>query len=115
MWEFRPEIGCHPPGIRPLRTLGPGRHATIVALRVNGWEASQLVEEFSRRAFAITRRVPGVPATADRPASAPALRTSWGFWNTDEEVARMLELLTLFAAHTPESLPKRPTIEIIQR
>jgi hypothetical protein len=27
----------------------------------------------------------------------------------------MLELLTLFAAHTPESLPKRPTIEIIQR
>ena len=101
------------PGVELL--VGPGRHATIVALRVNGWEASQLVEEFSRRAFAITRRVPGVPATAERPASSPALRTSWGFWNTDEEVARMLELLTLFAAHTPESLPKRPTIEIIQR
>jgi len=30
-------------------------------------------------------------------------------------VARMLELLALIAAHTPESLPKRPTIEIIQR
>jgi selenocysteine lyase/cysteine desulfurase len=56
-----------------------------------------------------------VPATAERPASSPALRTSWGFWNTDEEVARMLELLTLVAAHTPESLPKRPAIEIIQR
>ena len=101
------------PGVELL--AGPGRHATLVALRVRGWEASQLVEEFSRRAFAITRRVPGVAATAARPASLPALRTSWGFWNTDEEVARMLELLALIAAHTPESLPKRPTIEIIQR
>jgi len=101
------------PGVELL--VGPGRHATIVALRVRGWDAAQLVEEFSRRAFAITRRVPGVAATAARPASLPALRTSWGFWNTDEEVVRMLELLALFAAHTPESLPKRPTIEIIQR
>jgi len=101
------------PGVELL--VGPGRHATIVALRVRGWDAAQLVEEFSRRAFAITRRVPGVAATAARPASLPALRTSWGFWNTDEEVVRMLELLDLFAAHTPESLPKRPTIEIIQR
>ena len=94
---------------------GPGRHATIVALRVRGWEASQLVEEFSRRAFAVTRRVPGILATAARPASHPALRTSWGFWNTEEEVERMLELLALFAAQTPDSLPKRPAIEIIQR
>ena len=101
------------PGVELL--AAHGRHATIVALRVSGWEASQLVEEFSRRAFAITRRVPGIAATADRPASSPALRTSWGFWNTEEEVERMLELLALFAAHTPESLPKRPTIEIIQR
>jgi len=101
------------PGVELL--VGPGRHATIVALRVRGWDAAQLVEEFSRRAFAITRRVPGVAATAARRASLPALRTSWGFWNTDEEVVRMLELLALFAAHTPESLPKRPTIEIIQR
>jgi selenocysteine lyase/cysteine desulfurase len=73
------------------------------------------VEEFGRRVFAVTRRVPGIAATHARPASLPALRTSWGFWNTDEEVARMLELLTLVAAHTPESLPKRPAIEIIQR
>ena len=80
---------------------------------MNGWEASQLVEEFSRRAFAITRRVPGVPATADRPASSPAQRTSWGFWNTEAEVARIAELIALFATHTPETLPKRPTIEIL--
>jgi len=101
------------PGVELL--AAQGRHATIVALRVEGWEAAGLVEELGRRAFAITRRVPGVAATADRPASAPALRTSWGFWNTDEEVARILELLTLIAAHTPESLPKRPVIDIIQR
>jgi selenocysteine lyase/cysteine desulfurase len=93
----------------------PGGHATIVALRIAGWEAHQVVEELGRRAFAITRRVPGISATAERPASAPALRTSWGFWNTDEEVTRILELITLIAAHTPESLPKRPAIDIIQR
>ena len=92
-----------------------GGHGTIVALRIAGWEADQVVEELSRRAFAITRRVPGISATAHRPASAPALRTSWGFWNTDEEVARILEVVALIAAHTPESLPKRPTIDIVQR
>jgi hypothetical protein len=72
------------------------------------------------RAFAIVRRVPGLPALLagpgtpeGAPASDPALRTSWGFWNTDEEVARMVELITLFAAHTPETLPKRPKIDIL--
>jgi selenocysteine lyase/cysteine desulfurase len=99
------------PGVELL--AHPGGHATIVALRIAGWEADQVVEELGRRAFAITRRVPGISATAERPASAPALRTSWGFWNTDEEVARILELITLIAAHTPETLPKRPAIDII--
>jgi hypothetical protein len=28
-------------------------------------------------------------------------------------VARIAELVALFAAHTPETLPKRPTIEIL--
>ena len=101
------------PGVEML--AHPGGHATIVSLRIQGWEAAQIVEELGRRAFAITRRVPGIAATEGRPASAPALRTSWGFWNTEEELARILELLTLIAAHTPESLPKRPTIDIIQR
>jgi selenocysteine lyase/cysteine desulfurase len=71
------------------------------------------VEELTRRAFAITRRVPSLPPLDGRPGSAAALRTSWGFWNTEAEVARIAELITLFAAHTPESLPKRPTIEIL--
>jgi len=30
-------------------------------------------------------------------------------------VARILELITLIASHTPETLPKRPAIDIIQR
>ena len=101
------------PGVEML--AHQGGHGTIVALRIAGWGADQVVEELSRRAFAITRRVPGISATAHRPASAPALRTSWGFWNTDEEVARILEVVALIAAHTPESLPKRPTIDIVQR
>ena len=54
---------------------------------------------------------PGTPDGA--PASGPVLRTSWGFWNTDEEVARIVELIALLAAHTPETLPRRPRIDIL--
>ena len=99
------------PGVEMLAPAGG--HATIVSLRVAGWKPEQLVEELSRRAFAITRRVPSLPPIDGRPGSAAALRTSWGFWNTEAEVARIAELITLFAAHTPETLPKRPTIEIL--
>jgi len=91
----------------------PGTHATLVSLRLAGWEPEQIVAELGRRAFAITRRVPGLPAAGEQPGSLPAVRFSWGFWNTGDEVTRILELLTLFAAHTPESLPKRPAIDII--
>jgi len=99
------------PGVEPLAPRGG--HATIVALRVAGWRAEELVAELGRRSFAITRRVPGLPACDGAPDSAPALRTSWGFWNTDEEVARILGLIALFATHTPATLPPRPTIDII--
>ena len=99
------------PGVEMLAPAGG--HATIVSLRVAGWKPEQLVEELSRRAFAITRRVPSLPQLDGRPGSAAALRTSWGFWNTETEVARIADLIALIAAHTPESLPKRPTIEIL--
>jgi L-cysteine/cystine lyase len=99
------------PGVQMLAPAGG--HATIVSLRITGWKPEQLVEELTRRAFAITRRVPSLPPLDGRPGSAAALRTSWGFWNTEAEVARIAELITLFAAHTPETLPKRPTIEIL--
>ena len=99
------------PGVQMLAPAG--HHATIVSLRVAGWKPEQLVEELSRRAFAITRRVPSLPPIDGRPGSAAALRTSWGFWNTEAEVARIAELIALFAAHTSDTLPKRPTIEIL--
>ena len=101
-------------------TARPEQRSQIVALRVRGWEAHELVAELGARAFAIVRRVPGLPPLAAgpdapyaAPAGSPALRTSWGFWNTDAEVARILELIALFAAHTPATLPKRPKIDII--
>lgn len=99
------------PGVEMLAPAGG--HATIVSLRVAGWKPEQLMEELTRRAFAITRRVPSLPPLDGRPGSAAALRSSWGFWNTEAEVARIAELISLFAAHTPETLPKRPAIEIL--
>ena len=75
----------------------------------------QAVAELGRRAFAVTRRVPGLPAVDGRSASAPALRTSWGFWNTESEVEQIAGLLEYFSANTPETLPARPSIEIVHR
>ncbi|MFM9043668.1 MAG: aminotransferase class V-fold PLP-dependent enzyme [bacterium] len=99
------------PGVELLAP--PGSHATIVSLRVANWEAEQLVQELGRRAFAITRHVPALPSGDGAPASAAALRTSWGFWNSDAEVARIAALIELFAQHTPSTLPPRPTLEIL--
>jgi L-cysteine/cystine lyase len=99
------------PGVELLAP--PEGHASVVSLRVANWEAEQLVHELGRRAFAITRRVPPLPSGNGAPASAAALRTSWGFWNTDAEVARIATLIELFAQHTPSTLPARPTLEIL--
>jgi L-cysteine/cystine lyase len=102
--------------ISGVELLAPAEgHASIVTLRLTNWEADELVQELSRRAFAITRRVPPLPAGGGAPASSAALRTSWGFWNTESEVARIAELIELFSRHTPTTLPPRPTLEFLHQ
>jgi len=71
--------------------------ATLVSFRVAGWPASAVVEELAVRAFAMVRDFP----TLD------LVRLSVGWWNTEEELERVLRVIALLAGHSPETLPRR--------
>ena len=79
------------------------RMATLVAFRIAGWTAEAVLEELGARVFAIARTVPGLDA----------IRLSIGFFNTDEELERLAQTVELLAAHTPQTLPPRRRLTII--
>ena len=76
--------------------------ATLVTFRIAGGPAEAAFEEISRRSFAIFRTVP-----------IDALRISVGFYNSEEELERFAATVELVAAHTPATLPPRPSLTII--
>jgi L-cysteine/cystine lyase len=79
------------------------RMATLVTFRIRGWEAGAALDELAARTFAIARTIPQLDA----------LRLSVGFFTTEDEIERVAAAVELLAAHTPESLPKRPRLTII--
>jgi L-cysteine/cystine lyase len=79
------------------------RMAGLVTFQVAGWPAQAALDELSARTFAIARTLPMVDA----------LRISVGFWTTDDELDRFLDGVRLLAAHTPESIPPRRTLTIL--
>jgi len=82
-----------------------GRMATLVTFRVEGWPAVRVAEELARRVFATVRPIPGLEA----------VRLSVGFFTTEEELSRTLDVVALLARHTPATLPPRPAIEFLER
>ncbi len=81
----------------------PGHRGTLVTFRVNGWPAAAAVPELSARTFAIIRDLPPLNA----------VRISIGFWNTEQELERFAGAVELLAAHTPESIPARRTLAVL--
>jgi len=79
------------------------RMATLVTFRIAGWPAQAALDELGSRVFAIARAVPGLDA----------LRISVGFFNSEEELERFAIAVELLAAHTPETLPPRRLLTII--
>ncbi|HEV7811079.1 MAG TPA: aminotransferase class V-fold PLP-dependent enzyme, partial [Candidatus Limnocylindrales bacterium] len=77
--------------------------ATLVTFRIGGWDASAALDEIAARTFAIARTI--LPLNA--------IRLSIGFFTTTEEIERVAAAVELLAAHTPETLPKRPRIQIL--
>lgn len=82
----------------------PDRHGAVVAFRIEGWDVEQAEEELSRGVFAILE--------AD--TEADLLRASVGAWNSEEEIARFVERVAEIASHTPQTLPRKPTLTILQ-
>jgi len=81
----------------------PDRMATLVTFRIAGWPAQAALDELGARVFAIARAIPGIDA----------LRISVGFFNSEEELERFAGAVELLAAHTPETLPPRRRLTIL--
>jgi L-cysteine/cystine lyase len=91
-------------GIDGVTLLTPtDRMGTLVTFRIAGWDPTAALDELSARVFAIARTVP----------SLDALRISVGFFNDDDELERFAGAVELLAAHTPETLPPRRHLTIL--
>lgn len=81
------------------RDAGP---SALMAFRVGGWGAPQVADELSHSVFAITD------------VHADSVRVSVGAWNLETELDRFVHRLAELAAHTPASLPRRPTLTVLR-
>jgi L-cysteine/cystine lyase len=89
------------PGVRLLTPRE--RMATLVTFTIDGWPAEAVVDELGARTFAIVRTIPDLDAT----------RLSIGFFNTDDEIERVVRTVELLATHKPDSLPPRRTLAML--
>lgn len=77
--------------------------ATLVTFTIDGWTAAEAFAELGSRVFAIVRTIDALGA----------LRISVGFFTSEEEIERFATAVELLAAHTPQTLPPRPTLTIL--
>ena len=84
-------------------TTDRASHAALVAFRIAGWTAEQAADELSRSVFAILE----ADADGDR------LRAGVGAWCRSDELDRFVDRVRELAAHTPETLPRRPTLTVL--
>ncbi len=80
-----------------------GVTAGLLTFRLAGWPAATVLDELGARAFVIARVIDDLDA----------VRFSIGWFNTEEELDRVLRLLAELAAHTPESMPPRRTLTML--
>jgi selenocysteine lyase/cysteine desulfurase len=80
------------------------RQGPLVSFRIRGWTAEQAADELSRSVFAILEADP----------DADLLRAGIGAWNREEELDRLASRVAALAAHTPDSLPRRPSLVVLR-
>jgi selenocysteine lyase/cysteine desulfurase len=78
-------------------------HGALAAFAIEGWDAEAAAEELGRSVFAIL----------DADLDADVLRVSVGAWNREEELDRFVGRVAELAAHTPETLPRKPSLTVI--
>jgi L-cysteine/cystine lyase len=80
------------------------RMAGLIAFRIAGWSPDAALDELGARVFAVARTIPLIDA----------LRFSVGFFNSEAELDRVLGTVRLLAEHTPETLPPRPILSVLE-
>ena len=78
--------------------------AGLVTFRIAGWRSAAALRELSQRTLCIARTIPPLDA----------VRISVGFFNTEGELRRFRDGVALVAENTPETMPHRPHIEVLQ-
>ncbi len=81
----------------------PGAHGSVAAFRIADWDAESVADELGRSVFAILENDP----------EADLIRASVGAWNRESELERFVERVAELAAHTPETLPRRPSLTVL--
>jgi L-cysteine/cystine lyase len=82
----------------------PSAMAGLVVFSLAGWPAETIVDELGARIFVISRPV----------KDYDAVRFSVAWFNTEAELERTLELVAELARHTPESMPARRTLNVLE-
>jgi selenocysteine lyase/cysteine desulfurase len=89
--------------INGLDLLTPESAAATICFRLPAWPTDQLLEELRRRVFAIIGATP----------NGKAVRASVAWFNTEEEIDRFVSAVSEIAAHTPATLPRKTTLEVL--
>lgn len=86
-----------------LQSFTPDAMAATVCFRLPAWETDKLLEELRRRVFAIIGSTP----------NGNAVRASVAWFNTAEEIDRFASAVSEISQFTPETLPRRKTLEVL--
>ena len=89
--------------INGVQSLTPDAFASTVCFRLPAWPTDQALDELRRRVFAIVSATP----------NGNAIRASIAWFNTEEEIDRFRSAVSEIAAHTPETLPRKKALEVL--
>ena len=78
--------------------------ATVLPFRIAGWSAPEAAAELGRRVF----------AQIDVDESRDLLRAGISAWLREDELDRFAAAVAELAAHTPETLPRRPLLTVLE-
>ena len=89
--------------INGVDLLTPESIAATISFRLPAWPTDQLLDELRRRVFAIVGATP----------NGKAVRASVAWFNTEDEIDRFVSAVAEIAQHTPETLPRKKTLEVL--